>query len=233
MNQFSVIGQKVGTRIGDTSATFLTTINQYINDRYFRIFKKFNWQTIVPAYSVTTVAGTQDYTLPTDFNHEMYVYDSTNYLDIPKLDLQELERINTSTLGQQGSVSRCAIYDSMDSTSPSPLIVKKIRLYQIPNSVIVLQVPYYKKGVTQSATTDLMILDMADLASELGATADAWRTKRQFAKAADFEVQYEKVIQEMIWAIENDPNRIVQFRPNTYRRDDLYGGDGSGYYYGY
>lgn len=233
MNTFAIIGAKVGTRVGDTSATFLTTINQYINDRYFRIFKKFNWPTIVPSYTVTTVSGTQDYQLPSDFKHELYVYDATNSLDIPRMDFQELERVNTAALTQQGSVSRCAIYDSMDTTSPSPLIIKKLRLYQIPSSAISLQIPYLKQGTSLSATTDLPVIDMADLASELGATADAWRTKRQFQKAADFEMQYERVIMEMIWSIENDPNRIVQFRPNTYRRDDLYGGDGSGYYYGY
>ena len=227
MNQFSVIGAKVGTRIGDTSTTFLTTINQYINDRYFRIFKKFNWPTIVPSYTVTTIAGTQDYQLPSDFKNELYIFDSTNYLDISRMDFQELERVNTSLLTQRGSVSKCAIYDSMDTTSPSPLIVKKLRLYQIPNSVITLQIPYIKKGVALSAATDLPIIDMSDLAAELGATADAWRTKRQFQKAADFETQYEQIIMEMIWSIENDPNRVVQFRPNVYSRDNLYGDDGT------
>lgn len=229
MNQFSVIGQKVGTRIGDTSSAFLTTINQYINDRYFRIFKKFNWPTIVPSYTVTTTPGTQDYALPSDFKHELYVYDSSNFLDIPRMDFNELERVNTAALTQQGSVSRCAIYDSIVASA----IQKNLRLYQIPNSVITLQIPYLKQAVALSAATDLPIIDMADLAAELGATADAWRTKRQFAKAADFETQYEQVIQEMIWSIENDPNRVSQFRPNPYRRDDLYGGDGSTYYYGY
>lgn len=222
MNQFSVIGQKVGTRVGDTSTAFLTTINQYINDRYFRIFKKFNWPTIVPAYSVTTAVGTQDYVLPTDFKNELYVYDTSNYKDIPRISIQDLENVSPDNLTQTGAVWKCAIYDSMDTTSPSPLIQKKIRFFEIPGQIITYNIPYLKKGVTQVATTDLMILDGADLASELGATADAWRTKRQFQKAADFDMQYEQVIMEMIWGIENDPNKIVQFRPNVYPIDQLY-----------
>ena len=228
MNNFGVIGAKVGTRVGDTSATFLTTINQYINDRYLRIFKKFNWPTMVPAYTFNTVIGSQDYTLPSDFKHEVYVFDSTNLIDIRKNDFQELERLYSGALLLTGSVTNYAVYDSLTG---SPATIKKtIRFYQIPGSVLAIQMPYLAQGASLSATTDLPIIDMADLASELGATADAWRTKRQFQKAADFEIQYEKVIQEMVWSIENDPNRVVQFRPNTYNRDQLYGGDGTLYY---
>lgn len=84
----------------------------------------------------------------------------------------------------------------------------------------------YAPLVNQS---DLTIIDCDD-ACEYGATADAWRTKRQFAKAADFEKQYEQTIQEMIWETENDPNRIVQFRPQVYPRNNLYGGDGTSWY---
>lgn len=221
MNNFSVIGSKVGTRVGDTSANFLTTINQYINDRYFRIFKKFNWPTIVPSYTITSIVGQQDYVLPSDFKNELYVYDATNYKDIPKISFQDLERVYAQNLTQQGSVCKCAIYDSMDGSSPANL-QKTLRLFETPSQIITYNVPYIKKGVVQVNTTDLMILDGADLASELGATADAWRTKRQFQKAADFESQYEQVIQEMIWSIENDPDKVVQFRPNIYPICQLY-----------
>ena len=229
MNNLGVIGQKVGTRVGDTSATFLTTINQYINDRYFRIFKKFNFATLVPGYSFATVIGTQDYVLPSDFKHEIYVYDSTNLVDIPRIDLQEFERIYASGLANQGTVSKCVIFNDLSTASPA-VLETKIRFYQIPGSVITVQMPYIKQGAALVNSTDLPIIDMSDLAAELGATADAWRTKRQFQKAADFEVQYERVIMEMIWEIENDPNRVSQFRPRPYNRDDLYGGDGTTYY---
>lgn len=222
MNTFSQIISKVGTRVGDTSTLFGTTIGMYVNDRYSRIFKKFNWPTIVPSYQVTTVAGTSDYILPSDFKYELYVYDTTNNKDIPRVSIQDLETIYPDMLTSQGNVWKCATFDSMDSTSPSPLIQKTLRFFENPSQVCVYNVPYIKKGVSLSATTDLPIVDMADLASELGATADAWRTKRQFQKASDFEVQYEKVIQEMIWSIENDPNKVVQFRPNIFPIHQLY-----------
>lgn len=228
MNNFAQIATNVGNRIGDTSANFQTIINQYINQRYQRIFKKFNWPTLVPAYTFNTAVGTQDYSLPSDFKHELYTYDSTNSFDIKRVDFQELERLNASTLSQQGSVSQYAIFESL--TGSPATILKTVRFYQIPNSILAIKMPYIKQASDMSASTDLPIVDMADLASELGATADAWRTKRQFEKASDFEVQYEQIIMEMIWSIENDPNRITQFRPSTYNRDLLYDGGYGDYY---
>ena len=42
-------------------------------------------------------------------------------------------------------------------------------------------------------------------------------------------MQYEQCIQEMIWEVANDPNKVVQFRPQVYPRNELYGGDGTHY----
>ena len=66
-----------------------------------------------------------------------------------------------------------------------------------------------------SANTDLPILD-CDYEVELGATAEAWRTKRQFAKASDFDRQFEEHIMHMIWRRENDPAKPQQFIPKTW-----------------
>lgn len=244
MNNFLQISVNVGTRVGDTSGNFQTTINQYINQRYLRIFKKFNWPTIVPAYAITTVSGVSDYALPVDFKHELYVYDSTNFKDIRKKDLQELERINPQALNQSGASWNYSIYEALSpqtatfndivatfgaslftfagNYTAAATLTKFIRFYQNPTSSWVIQIPYVKQAIGFSASTDQPIIDMGDLACELGATADAWRTKRQFEKATDFEMQYEQVVMEMIWSIENDPNRVVQFRPNVYPIHQLY-----------
>lgn len=220
MNNFGTISSNVGIRVGDTSATFKTIINGYVNLRYERIYKRFNWPTINPTYTFPTVGGTQDYILPIDFKNELYVYDSTNFIDLRGNSLQELERKFGTTLNVAGSVSMYAIYDYMD-TSTSPVIKKKIRLYSTPNSILTIALPYQVQQTAMSATTDLPIL-RCDIACEYGATAEAWRTKRQFAKAADFEGLYEQTIQEMIWEIENNPNKIVQFAPQTYSSQQLY-----------
>jgi hypothetical protein len=56
-------------------------------------------------------------------------------------------------------------------------------------------------------------------ALEYGATADAQRFKRQFAKASDYENLYERAINVLIWDKENQTNQVVQFMPHAYPRD--------------
>lgn len=226
-NNFAQITYNVGIRVGDPTTAFSKIINGYVNQRYKRLFRKFNWQTINPSYTLTTT-GVQDYQLPSNLKKALYVYDSTNLLDIPLIDFEELERIYAGALNDTDQAVRCAIYQSLDLNSP-PNVIQTLRLYKIPASPIVLEIPYIIGYAPMVNPSDVPIIDCDD-ACEYGATADAWRTKRQFAKAKDFEGQYEQTIQEMIWEIENNPNRVPQFRPQVYSRDLLYGGDGTSYY---
>ncbi len=219
MNNFGQIASAVGTRVGDTSSSFSTTIKGYINQRYERIYKRFNWPTINPTYSFVT-DGSQDYDLPSNFKNELYVFDSTNLIDISSSSLQELERFYASAINDTGAPINYAIYDYM-SSDDIPVISKRIRLFPTPSSAITVKLPYQMKPVALVESDELPILQ-CDIACEYGATADAWRTKRQFAKAGDFEAMYEQVINEMIWEIENNPNRIVQFAPKTYNKELLY-----------
>jgi len=220
MNNFGQIAYNVGIRVSDTSMPFSKIINGYINQRYERIFKKFNWPTINPTYNFNTVIGTNTYTLPSNIGKELYVFDNTNGVNLTKNSLAELESIYTQSLNDNDSPRAYAIYDSLDTNTPAN-IVKTIQLYPNPTSIIQINMPYQ---IAYSAMTDASDLPSikCDIACELGATADAWRTKRQFQKAADFEKQYEQVIMEMIWEIENDPNRVTQFRPNVYPIHQLY-----------
>ena len=220
MNNFGTIASNVGIRVGDTSTTFANIVKGYINQRYKDVYQRFNWDTIVPAYTFSTVAGTNEYDAPTDFWKELYVYDTTNSVDLTNRSIQDLEQIYPSNLQDSSSPVSYAIYNYMDTSNPA-LIKKKIRLFPNPAAVAVISMPYIKAPTDMSATTDLPILE-CDHAVELGATADAWRTKRQFAKAGDFDGQYERKINTMIWNLANQPNRIVQFRPNTYNKDQLY-----------
>ena len=220
MNDFGQIASNVGTRVGDTSSSFSTTIKGYINQRYERIYKRFNWPTINPTYSFSTVVGTNEYDLPNNFKNELYVFNSTNLVDIIASSLQDLQRTYSTNLDDSGNPLKYAIYDYM-SSDDIPVISKKIRLFPNPSAVITIKLPYQMKPVALVESTELPILQ-CDIACEYGATADAWRTKRQFAKAGDFEQLYEQTIQEMIWEIENNPNRVVQFAPKTYNQDLLY-----------
>lgn len=223
MNNFGQIVTNVGVRVGDTSSAFATQIKKYVNFRYKEIWERFNWGTINPSYTITTSNGTADYKLPDDYWKALYVFDTTNNIDVSARSLQDLEREFTNRLADSGNPIRYAIYDKMNESTPTPTgeIETYIRFYPTPSSAMTMLMPYQLKPSDMSDDADLPILD-CDYEVELGATAEAWRTKRQFAKAADFDRQYEQHIQHMIWRRENDPNRIVQFTPQTMSREGLY-----------
>jgi len=70
-----------------------------------------------------------------------------------------------------------------------------------------------------SGTTE-NILDIEDLL-ELGATADAWRYKRQFGKAQAMDILFEKELSEHIFAQENQENMVHKFTPKVTSRDTI------------
>lgn len=98
---------------------------------------------------------------------------------------------------------------------------KRIGLHYVPSTAITVAVPYYIKPLPLVEDYDYPIIDIADLI-ELGAKADAWRYKRQGAKANDAETRFAIELQGYIWNQENQPNRITQFVPVTYNQDNLY-----------
>lgn len=96
--------------------------------------------------------------------------------------------------------------------------VKIMRLYASPASSIVIFCPYILKPVPLVNNYDVPLIDAADVI-ENGATAKAWRYKRQFAKAKDFDLEYEKGIVQLIWDKENSPNKIHMFGTTPYSRE--------------
>ena len=219
MNNYGQICTNVGVRVGDTSAIFNTEIKKYVNFRYKEIWERFNWGVVKLTYSFPTVAGTQDYQLEAGFWKPLYCYDNTNGIDIKEQSLQDIERNYAGQLSNPGNPLQYALYEKTNSSTQA--LERWVRLYPIPTTVITILMPYQVEPTDLSATTDLPIME-CDYEVELGATAEAWRTKRQFSKALDFDNQYEEHIEHMIWRRENSPNRIVQFAPNTFPREMLY-----------
>jgi len=98
---------------------------------------------------------------------------------------------------------------------------KKIGFHYVPSSSLVIAVPYHIQPLPMTEDYDYPIIDIADLI-ELGAKADAWRYKKQGAKANDSETRFAIELQGYIWNKENQPNRVTQFIPVTYDKDLLY-----------
>jgi len=213
MSTFAVMKTNVGNNVRDTSNPMAAIIGTYLNNRYFQILRRVNWSYINQDYTVATVAGTQDYELAADFNKELYVKNTTDNNVVDKYTLETLVADFSTELNTQGLVERYAIFNSDDGK-------KYIRFHYVPDKVCTIAVPYIAKPAALSSDSDEPVIDLS-FVMELGATADAFRYKKQFFKAADFEVLFEKELAGMIWNEYNQPNKVYQFKPKTFNRDNL------------
>ena len=210
---FSVIKDNVGNDVQDSSTTFASLIGRWVNRRYMSVLRKINWNYVNEDYQVTTVAGTKDYAMETNFKTVLYAYDTTNKIRLEQVELQDLMLDNPSTIGDQGSVSKFAIFNSDDGST-------YMRLYQNPTDVIVIDLPYVAKATELSSDTDEPILGLEDLL-EIGATADAWKYKRQFKKSSAMMVEYQMALDDFIWEQENQANLVHLFKPKPYSRETV------------
>jgi hypothetical protein len=297
---FSTMRSNVGTNIQDTSSAMQTIINVYLNDIYFDVLKRTNWQAVDNSYNFPTVAGRQDYKLPSNFGKEVYVQDSTNTVQLSSVTLQQMAEDNPNFILTQGqpqfyavldspvwnqptaaatlsifsssaadttqtvritgedtsrnfiseditltgqstvttsgayrvirSISKSAVttgYITVNSGSVSVATlasadlaysIKVIRFFPTPSGVITIYCPFIIKPYPMTSDYDQPVIDAADVI-ELGATMKAWRYKRQFTKAVEYEKQYEKGINTLIWEKENTSNRAQLFHPAPYPRD--------------
>jgi len=210
---FSTMKTNVGNNVQDTSTGTASIIGTYINKRYFQILRQINWTYINEDYTIAVVAGTQEYVLPTDLKSVFYAVDTTNGRELKEVNLQDVARYTPGKLTSQSSTYRYSIFNSDDGS-------KYIRLHNNPASAFSLSLPYIVKPAALSADSDTNILDIED-AIEVGATADTLRYKRKWRQAAEIEKQYLVMVDDLIWENANQPNKIVQFKPTTFNRDNL------------
>lgn len=299
---FINIYSNVASNVQDTSTAMSTIIKRCCNDVYFDILKRVNFEDIDDDYSFNTVAGTSDYILPRNFSKPVYIYDSTNQLEIPEVSLQELINSNSVDLYSTGDVQRCVlltkpvrlqptststlsivsssasdstqtvaikyidnngveIYETVTLTGTTPvstsgsaveiLSISKsaitvgritvtanagavtvavlapadlayfenvVRLHYTPNGIITIKMPYIRRPYPLLNDYDQPSIDCADVI-ELGATAMAWRYKRQFSKAQEYERQYNVSFDTLTWDKENSFNKVHVTLPKTYSRE--------------
>lgn len=97
--------------------------------------------------------------------------------------------------------------------------VVSVRLHYTPTSVVTISMPYIINPYPLVNSYDQPVIDCADVI-ELGATMMAWRYKRQFSKATDYERQYEKALDTLVWNNENSFNQGHFFGTLPYPRDN-------------
>ena len=219
---YTTMRTNVKNNVMDTSASasaFDNLVGVYLNMRYRDVLRRINWNVIDEDYTFNTVAGTQDYVLASDFGKELYCLDTTNKSAITPITMQEWIDNYGDSYTDQGTVVHYITFEYMTTDTPAAR-GKKIRLVRVPSAVITVALPYIVEPAALSSDTDNVIIPCED-ALEYGATADAWRYKRQFAKAGEFEKLYERAISILIWNKENSYNQPHLFTPITFNRDDL------------
>ena len=117
--RFSDLYTEVGQNIRDTTTTTQTIIKRFINEAYGEFLKRFNFDIYDYDYTLNTTAGTQDYPLPSNFNKEKYVLDTTNQVYLNRTDIQEYAHDKPSLTGTQGAVEDYAILASPVDRQPT------------------------------------------------------------------------------------------------------------------
>lgn len=212
--QYSTMKDRVADRVQDTTNPMKTLIGDWLNRRYKQVLRSINWTYINEDYTITTVSGTKDYNLPSDFGKELYATDTTNNKNLKKIDFEALVRDFSTELTTAGYPQRYSIFKSDDGNV-------KVRFHYVPSGAYTIDFPYIVDPSEMSADGDTPVIDIEDLI-ELGAEADAWRYKRQYAKAQQTEILFNNYLSDYIWSKANQPNERVQFKPITYNKGDLY-----------
>lgn len=96
---------------------------------------------------------------------------------------------------------------------------KRVRLQWVPAGEYLVDVRYKRDVQPLISDTDTPLIDIADII-ELGAKADAWRTKRFFQNGADFEARYEFALDRYI--NERIMGGVHQFAITPYSREETY-----------
>jgi hypothetical protein len=119
------------------------------------------------------------------------------------------------TITSNGGANIVAIMSPADKAYS----IKSIRLNYTPDSVITIAMPYIMIPYPLSSDYDQPVVDCAT-SIELGATMMAWRYKRQFSKANEYERQYERSLDTLVWNKENSFNKPVFIGTTPYSRAD-------------
>ena len=211
MRDFGTMKNNVGADIQDTSTVFSSIIGRYINKRYKDILRVSNVQPIHNDYAITLASCMA--TLPSDFGKELYCIDGTNNNNLARIDYEEITKIDGTVDDQPTDPLHYSIFTDNNGA-------RQIKVWATPAETIFIKMPYIVSPAELSGDTDTPLIACEDIL-EIGATADAWRYKRQFAKAQAMDILYADMLSNFIWSEENQPSYPKQFTPTTYDRDLL------------
>jgi hypothetical protein len=97
---------------------------------------------------------------------------------------------------------------------------KILNIHPTPSAAATMELRTKRKVLPLSQDFDYPIIEDIDDILEVGAEADGWRYKRQFAKATALETQYQIMKSDRIQKEVAQPNIIHQFQPQVLDRDE-------------
>jgi hypothetical protein len=97
---------------------------------------------------------------------------------------------------------------------------RQINFNPIPSGSLTFKILTKRRVLPLSQSYDYPVIRNVGGIIELGAIADALRYKRQFAKAKEFDMQYEKMLSDRISEDTIRPNLIYQFQPTPLDRNE-------------
>ena len=151
---FADMKSNVGLELQDTSNAFSTMIGKFLNRRYFQCLRYINWDAINPTYTLTLVAGTQDYALPRDFGKAVYAVDPVNNFTYEEVRFDDLAG-DPSGIYQQGGANKYTIYESPVAAQPTSASVVTVVSTSASDSSVAVTIRGVVSGIERYETITL------------------------------------------------------------------------------
>lgn len=149
---FLALVQNVGSNIQDTSSAMQTIIKRYVNDTYFDVLKRINWEATNYDYSFSAA---QDTVLPSDFGKEIAIYDNTNKIVLTrttqKLEIEDY----VSSIADSGSLAKYAIIQSAVNKQPTSAAVVSLSSSSAVDTTQTVFIRGVSDGVEKDETVTL------------------------------------------------------------------------------
>lgn len=202
---YSVTGVWLATDTGHTGTNFYTGGSYIVATGVITLGSVLAGATtnVIINYSY----GTPEYTLPTDFEEEIFVADITDGFSLKR---------RTEGLWWRERYSAYQAGAIQSGTSYNYIILReggKLKLDPIPDAVHTIAMPYKKSITALAADASTVAIKDIEYIMELGAVALGQAYKKQFAKAGAYSQLYEAELARRIGQEKSPVNQSFQFIP--------------------
>lgn len=190
------------------------TLTNFINRAYFQLQKDWHheWRQCYDNATTLTIAGTQEYWLPTDFIALNFV--SYNNKSLIKSDRIKLKRLDSNNPMTSGTPNMYYLYGG------------NIWMYPIPNTTGTIDLEYLKRLPTLSSSQDSLFPADFDDAIALYASYIAFKSVNKMDLAQMSLWDYQQVLDTLFYSyISDDTNMsfgIERCDTRWYSSDTLY-----------